>query len=107
MAPTAGQSVDMLVAVATGSSSTLTWPTPTQNRDGSPLLDLAGYHYYVWSPDATSPVVTDVGLSGSMLHGIGAGPGTVEGRCERVQLDSPRKRAIAHPAATRALALAG
>ncbi len=69
------KSVEMPVAVATGSSWTLTWPAPTQNQDGSPLIDLLGYHYYVWAPGATSPVVTDVGLSGSPLRGTGAAAG--------------------------------
>jgi hypothetical protein len=69
------KSVDMPVAVATGSSWTLTWPAPTQNEDGSPLVDLRGFHYYVWPPDATSPVVTDVGLSGSPLRGAGTAAG--------------------------------
>jgi hypothetical protein len=40
-------SIDV-VAVATG-SVTLTWEAPTQNVDGSPLTDLAGYRLY-WGP---------------------------------------------------------
>jgi hypothetical protein len=32
-------------AVANG-TATLSWTAPTQNTDGSPLLDLAGYHVY-------------------------------------------------------------
>jgi hypothetical protein len=35
---------------------TLTWTSPTENEDGSPLTDLAGYHVYVGqSPDALVP----------------------------------------------------
>jgi hypothetical protein len=34
-----------VVAVATG-SATLSWTPPTQNTDGSPLTDLAGYRIY-------------------------------------------------------------
>ena len=35
---------------------TLTWTSPTENEDGSPLTDLAGYHVYVGrSPEALLP----------------------------------------------------
>jgi len=37
-------SIDVM-AIATG-SATLSWAAPTQNSDGSPLLDLAGYKVY-------------------------------------------------------------
>ena len=37
-----------IVRTGFGSGSvTLTWQPPTQNADGSPLLDLAGYNIYV------------------------------------------------------------
>jgi hypothetical protein len=38
-----------VVALATG-SATLSWNPPTQNTDGSPLNDLAGYRVY-WGPE--------------------------------------------------------
>jgi hypothetical protein len=72
---TTEKSFEMPVAVATGASWTLTWPAPTQNDDGSPLLDLAGFRYYVWSPDAVSPVITDVGPTGPSLHASGMAAG--------------------------------
>jgi hypothetical protein len=34
-----------VTALATG-SATLTWTAPTQNEDGSPLTDLAGYRVH-------------------------------------------------------------
>jgi len=41
-----------VVAVASG-SATLTWQPPTQNTDGSPLTDLAGYRVY-WGQSPSS-----------------------------------------------------
>jgi hypothetical protein len=41
-----------VVAVATG-SATLSWTPPTQNTDGSPLTNLAGYRIY-WGPSQSS-----------------------------------------------------
>lgn len=36
---------------------TLTWTSPTQNADGSPLTDLQGYYVYVgWSPEDMWPL---------------------------------------------------
>jgi len=32
-------------------SSTIFWLAPTENDDGSPLRDLAGYRFYAWPPD--------------------------------------------------------
>jgi len=65
------KTVEIPVAYATGKSWALLRIAPTQNEDGSPLLDLAGYRYYVWPPDATSPTITDVGLAGSPLGVLG------------------------------------
>ncbi len=52
-------------AVATG-SATLSWTPPTQNTDGSPLTNLAGYKIY-WGPTAgnypNSVTVNNPGLS--------------------------------------------
>ncbi len=65
----------MTKSSATGSTSSasLSWSAPTQNEDGSPLTDLAGYRIYygtsasdlskrvdVGNPAATSTVVQDL-----------------------------------------------
>ena len=60
-------------ATASTSSATLSWSAPTQNEDGSPLTDLAGYRIYygtsagdlskridVGNPATTSTVVQDL-----------------------------------------------
>jgi hypothetical protein len=45
-------------APATG-SATLSWSVPTQNTNGTPLTDLAGYHiYYGTSPGAWTSTIT-------------------------------------------------
>jgi hypothetical protein len=58
------------------SSVTLTWVAPTDNTNGSPLTDLAGYHiHYGTSPDNLTQVIelagtgtTEFELSG-LAHG--------------------------------------
>jgi hypothetical protein len=54
-----------VVATATG-STTLTWNPPTQNTDGSPLTDLAGYRVY-WGTSqgsyTNSATISNPGLS--------------------------------------------
>ena len=54
-----------VVATATG-SATLTWNPPTQNTDGSPLANLAGYRVY-WGTSqgnySSSVTVNNAGLS--------------------------------------------
>ena len=60
-------------ATATTSSASLSWATPTQNVDGSPLTDLAGYRVYygtsssdlnkqieIGNPTATSTVIQNL-----------------------------------------------
>jgi len=72
---TTEKNTDIPVAVAPGDSWTVSSLAPTQNADGSPLLDLAGYRYYVWPPNSESPVITDAGLSGLPLHVSGMASG--------------------------------
>jgi hypothetical protein len=72
---TTEKSAQIPVAVAPGDSWTVSSLAPTQNDDGSPLLDLAGYRYYVWSPNSDAPVITDAGLSGLPLRVSGMAPG--------------------------------
>jgi hypothetical protein len=44
-------------AFADARNVTLTWASPTQNVDGSPLTDLQGYYVYVGlRPDAMQPL---------------------------------------------------
>jgi hypothetical protein len=63
-------------APATG-SATLSWNVPTQNTDGTPLTDLAGYHiYYGTSAGAwTSTIVVSTASETSYVVS-GLAPGT-------------------------------
>jgi hypothetical protein len=58
-----------VVAVATG-SATLSWTPPTQNTDGSPLTNLAGYRIY-WgrgqSNYSNSATVNNAGLTSYVI----------------------------------------
>jgi hypothetical protein len=48
---------------------TLTWTSPTQNEDGSPLTDLQGYYIYAGqSPEALSAVYFTSGQSIVLSH---------------------------------------
>jgi hypothetical protein len=54
---------------------TLTWTSPTQNEDGSPLIDLQGYYVYVGqSPEALWRVYF-TGAQSIVLGHTGFGPG--------------------------------
>jgi hypothetical protein len=46
-------SFNIAVLAVAGGSATLSWTPPTQNTDGSPLTNLAGYRVY-WGTSATS-----------------------------------------------------
>jgi hypothetical protein len=72
---TTEKSTEIPVAIAPGNSWTVSSLAPTQNEDGSPLLDLAGYRYYVWAPNSATPVITDAGLSGLPLDVSGMATG--------------------------------
>lgn len=53
---------------------TLTWTSPTQNEDGSPLTDLQGYYIYVGqSPEALLPLYYTV-VPSIVLGNTGFGP---------------------------------
>jgi hypothetical protein len=53
---------------------TLTWNSPTQNEDGSPLTDLQGYYIYVGqSPEALLPTYFTASQS-VVLGQTGFGP---------------------------------
>jgi hypothetical protein len=50
---------DIVVGAMGADSVTLSWYPPTQNADGSPLIDLAGYRIYVGrDPDELTRVIT-------------------------------------------------
>ena len=54
-----------VLATAAG-SATLSWQPPTQNTDGSPLIDLAGFHVYWGTTLGTYPnsvMLTNPGLA--------------------------------------------
>lgn len=57
-------------------STTLSWTAPTENEDGSPLMDLAGYRIY-WGKTAgnyTSSVTIDnAGMTTYVIDGLAAG----------------------------------
>jgi hypothetical protein len=62
-------------AVATG-SATLTWNPPTQNTDGSPLTDLAGYKIYWGTSQGTYPnsvTLTNPGLTSYVVTNLVSG----------------------------------
>ena len=59
-----------------GSQEQLSWAPPTQNDDGSPLTDLAGYNIYEGpSPDALTPFATADAFA-SVMTFSGLPPGT-------------------------------
>jgi hypothetical protein len=62
-------------AVATG-SATLSWLPPTQNTDGSPLTNLAGYKIY-WGPQQgtypNSTTLNNPGLATYVVEGLAPG----------------------------------
>ena len=64
------------VIQAANGSATLSWQPPTQNEDGTPLTNLAGYRVtYGQSASALSEQVelTNPGLSSYMVSGLGSG----------------------------------
>jgi hypothetical protein len=64
-----------VLAVASG-SATLTWTPPTQNTDGSPLTNLAGYRIYWGTAPGTytsSVTLTNPGLSSYVVTSLAPG----------------------------------
>jgi hypothetical protein len=62
-------------AVATG-SATLSWTPPTQNSDGSPLTNLAGYRVYWGTQQGTYPnsvTLNNPGLTSYVVENLGPG----------------------------------
>jgi len=57
-------------------SATVTWNPPTENTDGTPLTDLAGYRIrYGQAPNQLTNVVTitNVGLTSAVIENLGPG----------------------------------
>jgi Fibronectin type III domain len=58
-------------------SATLSWSVPTQNTNGTPLTDLAGYHiYYGTSPGAWTSTITVLEATETSYVVGGLAPGT-------------------------------
>ncbi len=58
-------------------SVTLTWVAPTDNTNGTPLTDLAGYHiHYGTSPDNLTQVIELAGTGNTEFELGGLAPGT-------------------------------
>lgn len=73
---TALPSFDISVVATSPGSATLSWQPPTQNSDGSPLTDLAGYKVY-WgtAPDSysSSVLLSNPGLTTYVVEPLTAG----------------------------------
>ena len=68
--------VDVLAAGAATGSVTLSWTAPTQNKDGSPLTDLAGYRIYWGTTPGSYPnsvSIDNPGLTTYVVDGLVAG----------------------------------
>ena len=62
-----------------GGSATLSWTAPTENEDGSPLTDLAGYKIYWGTTPGTYPNLVTINNPGITIYVIeNLGPGTYE-----------------------------
>ena len=65
-------------SIGTG-SATLSWTAPTENEDGSPLTDLAGYKIYWGTTPGTYPNLVTINNPGITIYVIeNLGPGTYE-----------------------------
>ncbi|MDP9012391.1 MAG: fibronectin type III domain-containing protein [Pseudomonadota bacterium] len=61
----------------TAGSATLSWTAPTENTDGSPVTDLAGYHiYYGTSASELTKVISVTGANSTSHVISGMTPGT-------------------------------
>ncbi|HEX3945966.1 MAG TPA: fibronectin type III domain-containing protein [Rhizomicrobium sp.] len=63
-------------ASPTSGSATLSWSVPTQNTDGTPLSDLAGYHIYYGTTEGawTSTItVLDASETSYVVSGLASG----------------------------------
>jgi len=51
------RAVQFVVAVDADSLSMISWLAPTENENGSPLRDLAGYRFYAWPTDSGLAII--------------------------------------------------
>jgi hypothetical protein len=66
---------DSITALPTG-SATVTWIAPSQNADGSPLTNLAGFHVYYGSDANVLSTLQDVpqpGISSTVVANLKSG----------------------------------
>jgi hypothetical protein len=69
--------VNAPAATPTAGSATLSWTIPTENTDGTPITDLAGYHiYYGTSAGALTTTVTIANPNETSYVVGGLAPGT-------------------------------
>jgi hypothetical protein len=69
--------VNAAATTGTTGSATLSWTVPTQNTDGTPITDLAGYHiYYGTSAGALTTTVTIANPTETTYLVNGLAPGT-------------------------------
>jgi hypothetical protein len=62
---------------STARAVTLTWVAPTDNTNGTPLTDLAGYHiHYGTSQDNMTQVIDLAGTNATEYEVSGLAPGT-------------------------------
>jgi Fibronectin type III domain len=65
------------ISSSSAGSVTLMWVPPTDNTNGTPLTDLAGYHiHYGTSPDNLTQVIELAGTSNTEFELGGLAPGT-------------------------------
>jgi Fibronectin type III domain len=65
------------VVTATTGSATLSWTAPTENTNGTPITDLAGYHiYYGTSASAMTTIITIASAAETSYVVGGLAPGT-------------------------------
>jgi hypothetical protein len=58
------------VVQSTNNSATLSWTPPTQNTDGTPLINLAGYRIYYGTSAAAMTTVIQISNSGTSTHTV-------------------------------------
>jgi len=69
--------IDVKVADANTDSATLSWTAPTENTDGTPVKDLAGYHVsYGTSPGELTKTITVAGATTTTCIISGLSEGT-------------------------------
>jgi hypothetical protein len=69
--------IEVKGAAANTDSATLSWTAPTENTDGTPVVNLAGYHvHYGTSPDDLTQTITVAGAASTTCIISGLSEGT-------------------------------